>query len=492
MNKKILSSFIWRFGERIGAQLVTFIVSIILARLLSPSDYGTIALVTVFITIANVFVSDGLGSSLIQKKETDNIDYSSVFYFNIVFSWLIYVIIFFVAPYIAKFYDDEIITPILRVIALRIPIAGINSVQEAYVTKNLLFKRFFYSTLIGTVVSAFVGIILAIQGFGVWALAGQYLLSSVMNTIILWFTVKWRPDLVFSFERIAKLFKYGWKVLLSSLINQVYENIRSLIIGKVYTSNDLAFFSKGKQYPFLIIINIDSSINSVLFPALSLYQDDLPKIKKLTKNAIKMSTYIIFPLMAGMAMISEPLVRVMLTEKWLPVVPYMTMACLYLATIPLSTTNVQAIKAIGRSDVYLKLEIITKTIGLIALLVVMDDGVMAISYSLFVYYFFATLMNSFAAKKYINYGLLELLKDISPNVLLTLTMMLAVKGGDIIFNSLEINYITSMILQILIGGLTYILASSMFKSTQFEYIKNFFKKNKRQNVENDCAYESIK
>ena len=277
MNK-VLSGLFWKFGERISAQLVTFIVSIVLARLLSPDDYGNIALVTVFITIANVFVVNGFGSALIQKQEADNVDFSSVFYANIVFSCILYVIIFLVSPVVADFYASPILCPVLRVLGLRIPVAAINSVQQAYVSRHMLFKKFFFSTLFGTLLSGVVGCVMAYMGFGIWALVAQYLVNTSVDTIVLWFTVRWRPDFVFSFSRVKVLLSYGWKLLLSGLLDTGYTQLRSLIIGKKYTSADLAYYNRGQQYPQLVVTNINTSISSVLFPAISKCQDDLSRV----------------------------------------------------------------------------------------------------------------------------------------------------------------------------------------------------------------------
>ena len=376
MNK-VLSGLFWKFGERISAQLVTFIVSIVLARLLSPDDYGNIALVTVFITIANVFVVNGFGSALIQKQEADNVDFSSVFYANIVFSCFLYVIIFLVSPVVADFYASPILCPVLRVLGLRIPVAAINSVQQAYVSRHMLFKKFFFSTLFGTLLSGVVGCVMAYMGFGIWALVAQYLVNTSVDTIVLWFTVRWRPDFVFSFSRVKVLLSYGWKLLLSGLLDTGYTQLRSLIIGKKYTSADLAYYNRGQQYPQLVVTNINTSISSVLFPAISKCQDDLSRVKSMTRRAIKTSCYIMWPLMIGLGVIAEPLVSFMLTDKWLPCVPYLQIACFTYAFWPIHTANLEALKAIGRSDIFLQLEILKKGIGLVLLFLTMNYGVMA-------------------------------------------------------------------------------------------------------------------
>lgn len=421
MNK-VLSGLFWKFGERISAQLVTFIVSIVLARLLSPDDYGNIALVTVFITIANVFVVNGFGSALIQKQEADNVDFSSVFYANIVFSCFLYVIIFLVSPVVADFYASPILCPVLRVLGLRIPVAAINSVQQAYVSRHMLFKKFFFSTLFGTLLSGVVGCVMAYMGFGIWALVAQYLVNTSVDTIVLWFTVRWRPDFVFSFSRVKVLLSYGWKLLLSGLLDTGYTQLRSLIIGKKYTSADLAYYNRGQQYPQLVVTNINTSISSVLFPAISKCQDDLSRVKSMTRRAIKTSSYIMWPLMIGLGVIAEPLVSFMLTDKWLPCVPYLQIACFTYAFWPIHTANLEALKAIGRSDIFLQLEILKKGIGLVLLFLTMNYGVMAIALSLVVSTIISSFINASPNKKLLGYSYFDQIKDMVPSFLLSCVM----------------------------------------------------------------------
>jgi len=268
-NKKgVLSNFLWRLAERGAAQAVTFIVSIVLAWLLAPDVYGTVALVTVITTILQVFVDSGMGNALIQKKETDDLDFSSVFYFNMVVCLVLYVGMFFAAPLIADFYDNDELIPLIRVLSLTIVISGLKNVQQTYVSRTMQFKRFFWSTLGGTVASAIVGIFMAYKGMGAWALVVQYLSNLLIDTLVLWFTVKWHPKKMFSFKRLKGLFSYGWKSLISSLIDTVYNNVRQLIIGKLYSSSDLAYYNKGKQLPNIIVTNVNTSIDSVLFPTI--------------------------------------------------------------------------------------------------------------------------------------------------------------------------------------------------------------------------------
>lgn len=415
-SQKVTSNLIWRFLERCGAQGVTFIVSVVLARLLDPQTYGIIALVTVFTSILQVFVDGGLGSALIQKKDVDDLDFSTVFYCNCVFCFILYGLIFLLAPLIETFYEIEGLTEIVRVLSLTIVISGVKGVQQAYVSRNMIFKRFFYSTLGGTIGAGIVGILLAYYGFGAWALVAQYLFNMLVDTFILWITVKWRPKLMFSFKRLKKLFGYGWKILISNLINTTYNDLRQLLIGKVYTTEELAFFNKGQQFPSLIVTNINTSIDSVLLPTMAKEQDDIYRIKTMTRRAIKISSYLMWPLMIGLAACAEPLIRLVLTEKWIPCVFYLRIYCISFAFYPIHTANLNAIKAIGRSDLYLRLEIIKKVIGLFLLFSTLWISVKALAVSLLISNIISQIVNSWPNRKLLSYSYLEQVRDIVPNI----------------------------------------------------------------------------
>ena len=471
MKDNVVSNLIWRFMERCGAQLIQFVVTIILARMLMPEDYGVIALINVVISILNVFVNCGLGIALIQKKDADDIDFSTVFYTNIVFCTALYLILFFAAPGISRFYNVPAMTMLIRALGLTLIISGVKNVQSAYVSRNMIFKRFFFATLGGTIGSAIVGIGMAILGFGVWALVTQSLFNNTVDTIVLWVTVKWRPKKRFSFERLKGLFSYGWKMLASSLLDTVYNNIRTLIIGKLYSSADLAYYNKGKAWPNLFIENINSSIDSVLLPTMSKEQEHTERVKNMTRKAIKTSTYVMAPFMMGLAFIGEPLVRVVLTEKWLPSVPYMSIFCITYMFYPIHTANLNAIKAMGRSDLFLKLEIIKKLVGLMTVIITMRFGVMVMAYSLIFTSIASQIINSWPNKKLLNYGYLEQLKDILPGILLAVFMGVCVSFVAL----LSLSDIVTLMIQVPMGAMIYIGLSKLFKLDSFEYLWKMIK-----------------
>lgn len=465
-SKSLFVNFIWRFLERCGAQGVTFIVSIVLARILDPSVYGTIALVTIFTTIMQVFVDSGMGNALIQKKDADDLDFSTVFYFNLVVCITLYMIMFFCAPMIAEFYQMPELVSVVRVLSLIIIISGVKNVQQAYVSRNMLFKRFFYATLGGTVGAAIVGIAMAYLGFGVWALVAQMLFNTFVDTVILWITVKWRPQKMFSFERLNILFSYGWKLLVSALIDTVYTDLRQLVIGKIYTKEDLAYYNQADKFPKVIVSNINSSIDSVLLPTMSKAQDDCGCIKSMTRRAIKTSSYIMIPLMVGLAVCADSLVSLILKDKWLPCVPFLRIFCFTYAFYPIHTANLNAIKAMGRSDLFLRLEIIKKIVGIIALLCTMRVSVMAMAYSLLVTSVASQIINSWPNKKLMNYSYLEQLKDMFPQTVLSVAM------GILVYciQFLGLNNIITLIIQFVAGVSFYILISKIFHIESFEYI----------------------
>lgn len=474
MNEKkssVLSNLVWRFMERCGAQLVTFLVSIVLARLLTPKDYGTVALVTVFTNILQVFVDSGLGTALIQKKDADELDFSSVFFFNCAVCVLLYVGMFFLAPTIASFYNDMSLIPIIRVISLTIVISGVKGIQQSYVSRNMLFKRFFFATLGGTIFSAFFGIVLAYKGYGAWAIVGQQLSNTAIDTIILWITVKWRPQMAFSWKRLTSLLSYGWKLLVSSLIDSLYNNLRNLIIGKVYTSQDLAFYNQGDKFPKVIVTNINSSIDSVLLPTMAASQDDCDRVRQMMRRAIKTSTYIMAPLMIGLAVCAKSIVKIVLTEKWMPCVPYLQIFCITYMFWPIHTANLNAIKAMGRSDLFLKLEIAKKSIGMLLLIVTMPMGVMAMAESLLLSTVTSMIINSWPNRELLKYSFKEQMIDIIPGVMTAVIM-----GGVVSLVSLaKVSCVIELLIQIPVGAVVYLTLSKFFHLEAYEYLVSIVK-----------------
>ena len=476
-RSQALSGLMWRFLERFGAQGVTFVVSIILARLLDPEVYGIVAIVTVFTAILNVFIDSGLGNALIQKKDADDLDFSSVFFFNMFMCVVLYLLLFAAAPLIAKFYKMPLLTPVIRVMSLTVIISGVKNVQQAYVSKHLLFKRFFFATLGGTIGAAVLGIWMAYKGYGVWALVAQGLFNAAVDTLILWITVKWRPKLMFSFERFKGLFSFGWKLLVSQLIDTVYNNLRQLIIGKLYNADNLAFYNRGYMLPNVFVGNVNTAIDSVLFPVMSNAQDNVESVRSMTRRSIQISSYIMWPIMLGIAAVSKPLVAVLLTEKWLPCVPYVIIFCISYAFLPLETANLNAIKALGRSDIFLRLTVIKKIIGFIILLATMWFGPLIMAASNLFFSVVNQIINAWPNRKLLNYSYGQQIADIIPSVLLSGVMF----GAVWCVQYLHLGNFVTLIIQLFVGVAVYVLGSIILKLESFTYMLGVLKGIRRKN-----------
>lgn len=476
MKMEVVLSLFWKTLERCGAQGIQFIIQIVLARILVPSDYGIIALIDIFINISSVFVQSGFNTALIQKKDIDEIDLSSVFYLSLFVASILYGILFFTSKPIATFYGIPNIVPVLRVLSITLFFGAFNSIQNAIIARGMQFKMLFFSSLGATIISGMVGIAMAYAGFGVWTLVAQQIISQMLITVILWFTVKWRPGLFFSFKRVGILFSYGWKLLVSCLIDTIYMNLRSLIIGKIYSPEALSFYNRGEQFPKIIVSNIDGSIQSVMLPALASQQDNKQRVKEMMRRSIITSSFIVFPTMIGLAAIAQPLVRVLLTDKWLPCVPFFQILSMSYVLWPIHTANLQAINALGRSDIFLKLEVIKKIIGLAILGVSIYFGVYAIAVGMLVSGIIFTVINAYPNSKLLKYSYKEQLRDIMPSLLLSLVM------GGLVYqiNFVRLSDYIKLIIQISLGGILYVAMAYVFKLECFRYLINSAKSLKEQ------------
>lgn len=473
----LLSNLSWKFAERIASQAVSFVVSIVLARILAPSDYGAIAMVMIFVTLANVIAEGGFSSALIQKKDADKLDFSTVFYFSLVFSIVLYVILYVAAPSISLFYGNgyEVLTPVLRVIGIQVIIYAVNSVQQAYVSKKMMFQKFFWSTLVGTIVSAILGLAMAYSGCGIWALVGQQLSMTVTNVLVLYIVTRKLPGLMFSFERLKGLFNYGAKILGASLLVSLFLDLRSLIIGKLYSAKDLAFFDRGRQFPNLIVVNVNSSVGAVLFPKMSEQQDDTQKIKETCRMSIRFSSFVMMPLMMGLAACGGPLIRLLLTDKWIDCVPFLQLFCIIYMFYPMHTANMQAIKALGHSGTFLKLELLKKIIELICLVLVMKISVIAIAVNMAILTTLFTFINAFPNVKYLNYSFVEQMKDITPPIVMSTIMGVSVY---LLGQLLTFSDYLNLLVQIIVGISIYVSLSILTKNAEMKFILKLLFKSK--------------
>lgn len=468
---KTISGAFWKFGERVLAEGIHFVISIILARILMPDDYGLIALVSIFTVFCDKLIICGFATSLIQKKNADNVDFSSVFYFSLAAAIVLYALLFFMAPFIASFYekfDRNTLIAVIRVSGVSLFLVAFNSVQLAYISKNMLFKRNFWSVLGAIIVSGGVGITMAYDEYGVWALVAQNIIKTFVGMLILLLTVRWKPDLSFSIARLKELFSYGWKIFVSSIIKVIYNDLRSLVIGKVYTPADLAFYNRGQTLPQMIDTNVTGTIDSVLFPAYSKLQDDKTALVGAMRRAVKTSSYIMMPALALMAAVASPLVSVLLTNKWLPCVPFMQILCLAFMFSPVETENLQSIKAIGRSDIVLKLEIAKRTIGVLLLIVAVPIGLQAIAWSMVVGNVIAAILNAYPNRELIGYSFFKQFMDIVPSLLMS-TFIFIVANAFVYFNP-AMNVWWQLIGGAGLGILAYFICSWIFRVEAFSYI----------------------
>lgn len=471
-GNSIIANVFWKFSERVSAQLISLVVSVVLARLLLPEDYGIISMVMVFITFADVLIASGLPTALIQKRNADELDFSSVFCANVVIAIVLYIVLFIGAPNIAEFFNMPILAIVLKVLGIRVIVAAISSVQQAYVSRNMMFKKFFWSTLFSTVFSGIVGLVMAFAGFGVWALVSQQLVSSIVSTIVLFFIVPWRPKALFSWDRLKGLLKYGWKILFEGLAETFTTQVRNLIIGRVYTSSDLGYYTKAQQFPNLLITNVVTSISAVLFPAMSNIQDDIDSVKQLLRKAARLSSYVMFPLMFGLALVAEPFVIVVLTDKWIECVPYIQIFCLTQGATVGMIVRHEALKSIGRSDVYMYEHIVYRIIVLLILIAVYRISVMAIALSLIAGSIIMSFTVGITSRVYNNYGFKEQFIDVFPIICACIVMSVPVY----LVSLLPFNSLICLLVQIIVGIVVYVIISHLFKFEGYIYILSLIKK----------------
>ena len=476
INGKVLTGAVWKFGERIFAQVVSLIVSIIIARLLDPSEYGVVSIVTVFFAFANVIISGGLNTALIQKKDADKEDYNSVFTVSMVAALLIYACLFVTAPWIAQIYGKEILVPIIRVLGLSLPIYALKSIVCAYVSATLQFKMFFFSTLGGTIVSAVVGVWLAVDGFGAWALVAQQLINTTIDTTILFINTKLRLSLRINIEKLKSLGAYGLRIMASSLLGVTFNQINPLFIGLKYSSADLSYYTKGRSLPETLSSSMTYTISSVLFPALSKYQDDKGRLLRYTRLYMKVASFVVFPVMLGFFAVSENFVRVFLTDKWVPAVYYIQIVCLTEMFSVVAVGNCETIKAMGRSDVFLKMEIAKKTsyFIILALFLFLTDTPEALAISLVICALVQIIVNSVPNIMLIGYTVRMQLADLLPNMLISIAMCIIVT----FIGKLKMSSIALLILQITTGVLVYLGISVVTRNSALHSMLNFIRNRK--------------
>ena len=466
MNNKLIFSFIWKFLERASTQVINLIIQIVLARLIAPSQFGALSILIVFVNIANIFVQKGFSSSLIRKKTADEDDFNTAFVSAEAVAAAFYIVLFFAAPFIADLYKIPELKSGLRIIALQLLFGAVYCVQNAILVRQMQFKKIFIRGLVASVVSGTVGIFMAYWGFGIYALIMQSLLNQILSCLTVWFSVKWKPRFRFSKDRFKEIFSFGSRILISELLSYGVESLRTLLIGKRYSEEQLSYYDRGQVYPATLMRGIYDSVSGVLLPKFSSEQDNTKKLSRDILHSISIVMFMVFPVFTGMAAVAEPLIKVLLTDKWLPAVPFFMLFCFYQITYPVQGIYRQSIYAIGRSDIVLKLEIAKAVISIITLLIAIPFGVMAIAVSAVITMFAVTVLSVVVPSKLIGVKPVGILKITYKSVLYSLVMFVSVYAENFIC----INDFIKLILQLITGAFVYILMAVLFKDTNLKYL----------------------
>ena len=466
-NKDIMNNMGWQFLQKFSTQIVTFMVGLVLARLLTPDEYGIVAIVQLIVTFFDAFSSRGFNQALIQKKDPDDLDYSTVCWFNIGLNVVFFVGLFLLAPVIAAFYDDQRLTLMIRVVSARLIITGYNTLQNTFVQKNMLFKKLLWPSIIGATVSAVVGVTLALTGAGAWALIFQTLAGTITNTVVLFFSIEWRPQFKFSFQRLKGMSRYGISMLLTSLIESVYNELRGLMIGKMYSTADLAYHDKGRQIPTLVMSNVQDSVSSVFFAALTT-ENSREDINQKVRDNMGIMVFVMGPLLIGLASVSHPLITFLYAEKWVGAVPYLKMYCLSYLSWVIQIPVLQALNAIGKADTTLKITITHCVIGLVLLFAMASLGPVAVAASVTVANVIITVIIMMIYNKHFAYSFLDLVKDVGVTVVQLGAIVLAVSlVGNFVGHTL-----LKLIVQVLTGAAVYVLLSELLKNKAYIAVKN--------------------
>ena len=466
LKRKTVSGVMWSAIERFSLQGVQFVMQLVMARLLLPSDYGMIAMLTIFLQIAQAFIDSGFTNALIQKKDRTEVDYSTVFYFNIIIALLFYCILFVSAPLIAKFYNMPDLILVMRVMALSLIILSFSAVHKTKLTIEINFKIQSKITLIAAGISGIIGVGIAYLGYGVWALVYQSILNAMLTTILFNCFYRWKPLKTFSMKSFKRLFSFGSKLLVSGLIHTVYYNLYGIVIGKRFSAAELGYYTRAEQFAILPSYNLSAIITRVTFPILSSIQDDNERLASTYRKYIRLSSYWIFPLMVGLASLANPLVDLFLTEKWNGTVALLQILCFDWMFDHLSGINLNLLYVKGRSDLALRLEIIKKIIAITILLASIPLGIIGMCLGRVLYSLIATYANTYYTNSLIGLSFRTQLKDIIPYLILSLAM-----GGVVYATTyLGLSNIIQLIIGITIGILFYISISYIFKITSLKVL----------------------
>ena len=471
IKHKTISGMIWTSIGKFGTMGLNFIANLILARLLMPSDYGTIGMLQIFINVSSVFATAGFGMALVQKKNPTHIDYTSVFYWNLIASIIFYFVLFFSGPAISRFYKMPELTSVLRVQSLALIIHAFYVVQSSQLQKQLRFKELSIRTIIATLSGTIVGVVMAFCGYGVWSLVYSHLVSVLVSVLLLWKMSTWRPSWEFSWRSLKELFSFGGLMALSSLVETVYKNIQGLVIGKWFSPSDLGYYTQAKKMETIPTDALSQVVNQVSFPVFSSLQDDKSRLLLGVRKNITSITYINFPVMFLLIVIAKPIVTILYGIKWIESVPYLQILCLAGAIYTMNTINTNVIKSLGKSNIYFIIQLVKRLLGIAFIFISMRWGVFGLMWAITAYSYVALIINSVVNKKLINYGLLDQIKDIGKNIFVTVVSACS----TYILSYLPIHEYVIMFLQIMVFCVVFVLLSWFLKLDGINVYSTIFK-----------------
>lgn len=475
LRKQATSGLVWTFTQQFGNQILSFIISLILARLLMPEEFGLIGMIAIFISIGKVLVNSGMTQSLVRSEEVGQNDYSTVFFFNLAASAVIYLTIFFAAPFIADFYSQSILTDIVRLYTLTFIIDAFGTIQATRLTKSMDFKTQMLIALPSTFVGGIVGITMAYTGFGVWSLVWSNIVKSIVHSVQFWFYTEWKPSLVFSKKLFKSHFKFGYNLTIAGILGKIFDNLYLIVIGKFYSASQVGFYTRAATMKQLPVTNISGALSKVTYPLFASIQNDDVRLKRVYQQIMQSVIFIIAPTLVFLGVLAEPLFRFLFTEKWLPAVPYFQILIVPGILYPIHSYNLNILKVKGRSDLFLRLDIIKKILISIVVIIALQFGIFALLYGQIVTSIVSFFINTYYSGKFIDYTTLDQAKDIIPSLILTVTV------GAIIF-ILDVNILSeySDLVRILggsaIGGILYLLLAMVFKMDGFMELKKLILK----------------
>lgn len=436
-----------------------------------PEDYGVIAMLGVFLAVSQTFIDSGFGTALIRKIDRTEVDFSTVFYFNIIVAIVFYLILFFLAPVIAGFYHTPLLEPVTKVISLSLIISSLSGIHNSKLSIAIDFKTKAKASILSALITGLVGLWMAYAGYGVWALVVQNLCLRVIWTFMMWIFVKWRPQLVFSWESFKELFSFGSKLLASGLLDTIYNNLYTIVIGKVFSPTVLGVYSKANSLAQFPSFNITSVVQTVSFPVLSTIQNEEERLTDVYKRLLKLSAFIVFPLMVGLSAVADPFIRIILTDKWVETIPILQIICFSMMWYPINSINLNVLQVKGRSDYFLKLEVIKKVQGVLFLCITVPMGIIPMCFGNIINTLLNLIWNTYYTKKLINYGFLEQMKDLLPILIHSLVM-----GGIVV---LIVNYMMTIWLKLIVGVLCgmiyYILGAYIIKFPEMNELLSILK-----------------